>query len=148
MCLQILPFTPNHRCTHIHPCTCAHTTRTQQPNPVTPRQLSWSDLDSGDGTFSVQPWEEGTSCVFSGCYDNSVERGYPTYWIPETTCTVIESERYQQCVHIWWSQSIVHPIVRSFPQWQYIWKICWTFDWQNGTQNGAQNGTQNGCNLI
>jgi len=97
----VYKYSPLHLTVLAHISILAHTTHTQQPNPVTPMQLSWSDLDSGDGTFSVQPWEEGTSCVFSGCYDNSVERGYPTYWIPETTCTVIESERYQQCVHIW-----------------------------------------------
>ena len=71
--------------THTHTHTHTHT---QQPNPVI--QQNWSDTHEtkGDGTLNVQPWEEGTLCILSGCYDNSQERNFPTHPISEVTCTV------------------------------------------------------------
>ena len=75
--------------THTHTLnmyTC--TINMQQPNPVT--EETWIDIKrrNGVGTLNVQPWEEGTSCILSGCYDNSQERDRPTRGIPDATCTV------------------------------------------------------------
>ena len=46
----------------------------------------WADIRSGRRTLSVQPWEEGTFCIFSGCYESS--DGWMTYSIPTATCTI------------------------------------------------------------
>ena len=67
-----------------------------QPNLATVEQ--WSTITNGDGTLNVQPWEEGTLCILSGCYE-SQDMGYPKYGIPNTTCTRHTSERLMKLLY-------------------------------------------------
>ena len=62
-----------------------------QPNPREPL-LEWADIRSGSRTKFVQPWEDATSCIFSGCYESGPEMRYRTYWIQNFTCSVNRGE--------------------------------------------------------
>ena len=75
-----------------------------QPNPVTKEE--WSTITNGDGTLIVRPWEEGTLCILSGCYE-SRDKGYPLYVIPNTTCTGHTCERFMKLLCSWSSFSLV-----------------------------------------
>lgn len=62
-----------------------------QPNPREPL-LEWADIRSGSRTKIVQPWEDATSCIFSGCYESGPEMQYRKYWIQNITCSINRGE--------------------------------------------------------
>jgi len=62
-----------------------------QPNPREPL-LAWADIRSGRRMKIVQPWEDATSCIFSGCYESGPEMRYRTYWIQNFTCSINRGE--------------------------------------------------------
>ena len=40
----------------------------------------------------MQPWEDATSCIFSGCYESGPEMQYRKYWIQNFTCSINRGE--------------------------------------------------------